>query len=181
MVFRKIKFNESVQGQYVKFEMETYDMFASVLMINLYEDTTKQEKPEEPIFKSDKYIIEENLILRIAPGTTVQKFKENVETNQELIFTDKNGNTLNEDRKIATGTALKVGEGKQYTLVVIGDMTQNGEITITDLAQLKLHYIDKTPLTGARLKAADIDGNGEITITDLAQLKLIFIGKKEIK
>ncbi len=181
LVFRKIKFNESVQGQYVKFEMETYDMFASVLMINLYEDTTKQEKPEEPIFKSDKYIIEENLILRIAPGTTVQKFKENVETNQELIFTDKNGNTLNEDRKIATGTTIKVGEGKQYTLVVIGDTDGNGNITVTDLAQLKLHYIGKTILTDARLKAADMNGDGKITITDLAQIKLVLIGSLEIK
>jgi len=40
---RRIEFNESVYGQYVRFEMETYDIFASVAMINLYEDITKRE------------------------------------------------------------------------------------------------------------------------------------------
>ena len=86
-----------------------------------------------------------------------------------------------EDRKIATGTTIKVGEGKQYTLVVIGDTDGNGNITVTDLAQLKLHYIGKTILTDARLKAADMNGDGKITITDLAQIKLVLIGSLEIK
>ncbi len=38
--FKKIRFDESVAGQYVKFEMEGYGIFASASMINLYEDTT---------------------------------------------------------------------------------------------------------------------------------------------
>ncbi len=68
-----------------------------------------------------------------------------------------------------------------FTLVVTGDIDGNGEITITDFAQLKLHEIEQTLLTGVSLKAADIDANGEITITDLAQLKLVLIGLSEIK
>ncbi len=37
---RRINFEQSVYGQYVKVEMNTYSMFASLAMVNLYEDTT---------------------------------------------------------------------------------------------------------------------------------------------
>ncbi len=62
----------------------------------------------------------------------------------------------------------------------MGDTDGNGEITVTDLAQLKLHYIGKEFLTGASLNAADMNYDNEITITDLAKMKLVFIGKVEI-
>ena len=38
---RRIEFNQSVFGRYVKIEMVTYNMFASLAMVNIYEDTTK--------------------------------------------------------------------------------------------------------------------------------------------
>ena len=37
---KRIDFEKSAYGQYVKLELETYDMFAAVSLINLYEDTT---------------------------------------------------------------------------------------------------------------------------------------------
>ena len=130
---------------------------------------------------SNVYKIEENIISRIAPATTFSKFKTNVETQQDLVLMDKAGNVLGEDAIIATGMTLKVGDKLQFTLVVTGDIDGNGELGITDLAKLKLHYIEQELLTGIALKSADIDGNGEITITDLAQLKLALIGLMEIK
>lgn len=36
-----IPFSQSVYGQYVKLEIETYDIFTTVSMVNIYEDTTK--------------------------------------------------------------------------------------------------------------------------------------------
>ena len=94
---------------------------------------------------------------------------------------DKTGNVLGNDAVLATGMTLKVGDKLQFTLVVTGDIDGNGELGITDLAKLKLHYIEQELLTGIALKSADVDGNGEITITDLAQLKLALIGLMEIK
>lgn len=38
---RRIDFDQSVFGRYVKIEMVTYDIFASLAMVNIYEDTTK--------------------------------------------------------------------------------------------------------------------------------------------
>ncbi len=137
------------------------------------------EKPEG--ITSTVYRIEESFISRIAPETTVSKFKENVETEQEMVFLDKNGNTLAEDSIVATGMTLKVGSDLEFTLIVTGDLDGNGKITITDFAKMKLHFIEIKLLEGNELKAADINGNGDVTISDFAQMKLIMIGSMEIK
>lgn len=38
---KTITFNESIYGQYVKIEMDTYGIFSTVSMVNIYEDATK--------------------------------------------------------------------------------------------------------------------------------------------
>ena len=58
-------------------------------------------------------------------------------------------------------------------------MDGNGKITITDLAKLCLHYIDKELLKDEYKEAADVDGNNKISINDLAKLQLILIGKNK--
>lgn len=150
----------------------------------------QEEKPEEPEklekITSQKYRIEKAYIERIAPKTTVAKFKqnvtlENVTTNPQMIFTDENGNELQEDSFITTGTKLKVGSSLQFTLIVIGDIDRNSEITVNCLARIKLHLIGSELLTGIELKAADMDDDKEITINDLAQMKLVLIDLLEIK
>ena len=157
------------------------------------EQDTKPEEPNVPVeptkpekITSEKYNIEEGYISRIAPKTTVAEFKqnvvlENVTTNPQMVFTDENGNALQESDQIKTGTKLKVGKTLQFTLIVIGDIDKTSEIEINDLAQMKLHLIGKEKLTGIELKAADIDGDNEITINDLAQMKLVLINLLEIK
>ena len=119
--------------------------------INIIED--QQEKPDEPKppqpekITSDKYTIEEGYISRILPKTTVQQFKqnvkvENVTTDPQMVFTDENGNALQDDSLISTGTKLKVGSTLQFTLVVTGDIDGDSEISINDMAQIKLILID---------------------------------------
>lgn len=162
--------------------------------INIIEE--QQEKPEEPEkpieptqpekITSEKYGIEEGYISRILPKTTVQQFKqnvtvENVTTNPQMVFTDANGNVLQDNSLISTGTKLKVGSTLQFTLVVTGDADGDSEITINDMAKVKLHLIETKLLTGIELKAADVDNDKEITINDLAQIKLILIDLFELK
>lgn len=150
----------------------------------------QQEKPEDPKkpekITSNKYEIEEGYISRVLPKTTVAQFKqnvtvENVTTNPQMVFTDENGNILQEDGLITTGTQLKVGSSLQFNLVVIGDIDSDGEITVNDLANIKLHLIETKLLTGIELKAVDLDEDNEITINDLAQMKLILIGLLELR
>ena len=143
----------------------------------------KVQKPEPEKITSDIYVVndEDKDISRIAPKTTVAQFKTKVETKQEMVFLDKEGNTLGEDDIIATGMTIKVGETLEYTLVVTGDIDgEEGDITVNDLAQVKLHIIEYKKLTGIALKAGDVDNDGRITINDLAKIKLVLIGSLEI-
>ena len=45
---RTISLDESVYGQYIKIDMDTYGIFATVSMVNVYEDATKIEIPDIP-------------------------------------------------------------------------------------------------------------------------------------
>ena len=141
------------------------------------EQEEKPDVPEKPDkITSEKYKIEKDYILRILPETTIKQFKENVTTDNEIVFIDEYGNTMTDNEIISTGVKIKVGKTLQYTLIVIGDIDKDTTITINDLAKLKLHLIESELLTGIELKAAYIDNDDEVTINDLAQLKLILIG-----
>jgi hypothetical protein len=124
---------------------------------------------------SEKYSIDEEYILDVTPDTTIEEFVKNVKTNQDVVFTDNQGNVLEEDAIIGTGTVLKVGDSSQYEIIVIGDTDGDGKNTINDLAQIKLHYTEKKLLEGAYLKAADVDTDRTVTINDIAKIKLILI------
>ncbi|MCI8309464.1 MAG: hypothetical protein HFJ45_04590 [Clostridia bacterium] len=139
------------------------------------------EKPTE--ITSDKYVIDEKseIISRIAPNTTVAQFKNNITANKEIVVLDKDGNVLKENAILGTGMQIKVGKTTQFKSIVIGDLDGDGEITILELAKIKLHYIDAKHIeTEMELMAADLDADGEITINDIAQVKLVIIGLKVI-
>ena len=135
------------------------------------------------MFDSEKYEIKEGYILNIRAkvndkaGTTAKEFKENIKTNQTIKIVNKDNVELQDNELVTTGLKLIVGEKQEYTLIVKGDIDGNGEITLTDLAKMKLHCIGKELLEGNALKAADVNETDTITITDLARLKLILIGK----
>ncbi len=146
-------------------------------------DIIKEQMPPEEQDKitSKKYKIKEGYIERILPETTVAEFKQNVTTEQEMIFIDASGNNLKDDDMIETGVKLKVGSALNYVLIVIGDIDKDAQLTINDIAEAKLHLIDYKVLTGIKLKAADVDDDGEVTINDIAQMKLILIDLLKLK
>lgn len=164
------------------------DLDETKVTINIIEE--QEEKPDDPDkpekITSQKYKIESGYISRIVPKTTVAEFRknvtlENVTTTPQMVFTDEDGNTLQDNSLIKTGTKLKVGKTLEYTLIVIGDIDKDSEITVSDLAKTKLHLIENKLLKGIELIAADIDEDNEVTINDLAKIKLILIGLLEIK
>jgi len=172
---REYTFTENGEFTF-EFEDLAGNKATAVAKVDWIKDDEEPDNPEEGI-TSEIYKIEEDYISKVTQKTTISKFKENVETEQELTFMDKDGNALKDSNIIKTGTKLKVGE-VEYTLIVAGDINGDGNITTTDLAKIKLHYIEKELLTGTELKAADMNYDGEITITDIAQIKSILIGKK---
>ena len=149
-------------------------------------DQPKPDQPKQEKITSEKYQITEKEIAKILAETTVAEFKqnvklENVTTEPQMVFSDNNGNTLQENDIITTGTKVKIGNTLQYSLIVRGDINGDGKVDIIDLAELKLHLISKKLLKGIKLKAADIDVNNEIEANDLAQMKLVIIDLLKLK
>lgn len=149
----------------------------------------KKSEPEKAYITSSEYVIAEGYITRIRPGidnvkqlaTTVEEFKEKVTTNVNMIFTNEKGEELGDKDIVKTGTNLQVGE-LHFKLVVTGDIDGNGKINMTDIGQVRLHLVKLKNLTGANLKATDINGNGNcFELTDLIQIKEATVGLRKIK
>ncbi len=134
------------------------------------------------VFYSEKYNIQNGFILGIRAkmqektGTTVGEFKKDIVSSEDLIFLDKSGKSLNDDDFICTGDILKVGQDFEYVLVANGDIDGDGEVTINDIAKLKMYFLSGELLPKDNLMFFDVDGDCEITINDIAKIKLMVIG-----
>ena len=143
-------------------------------------DPDKPVDPEEPVkpegITSKKYKIEDKYISKISPLTTVAVFKQNVETKQEIVVTDKSGNILKENDFIGTNTKIKVGS-LEYTLIVIGDTNGDTKADLQDILQINKHRLNKTNLKGTSLIAADVNQDGKVDLKDILQINKYRLGK----
>lgn len=73
------------------------------------------------------------------------------------------------------------GGGNTEPEYKLGDINNDGKITVSDMANVKLHLLQKYVLTDTAFKAADINGDDKITVSDLANIKLHLLGKYTIK
>lgn len=69
---------------------------------------------------------------------------------------------------------------KTYTVVVKGDSSGDGEVTILDLLQIRKHLKNDKKISGAYFYAADTSGDNNITILDLLQVQKHLKGDKQL-
>lgn len=164
----------NIEASNGKYKIRSNDVATNVTIDNYNTGTSTSEY----YIKSDRYMINEDkkIITKILPEMTYNQFMENIKTNySSVIIKDKDGNKISGDNTIGTGMILQVESGKEFTLVVTGDIDGNSKITIVDLARLKLHYVETTLLDDISIIAADIDGDEKISLNDLAKIKLILV------
>ena len=122
---------------------------------------------------SGKYeVTDDNEIKNVLPNTKVDDLKDNLTGGENTIIKDKDGNTISSGN-IGTGSTVTTPSGDVYTVIVKGDLNGDGKVTLTDLAQLKLHMVETTLLQEPYKSGADIDGDGSVTLTDLGKLKRV--------
>ena len=117
---------------------------------------------------SKKYeVAEENgevYIEDINPGTKIQEFIDNIETNGTMKFYKGNSEITDVNSKVQTGMIMKITLGEQETsckLVVKGDLNGDGEMGDIDLLKLVRYQAGlDTSLNGAYLKAANVYEDG---------------------
>lgn len=102
--------------------------------------------------------------LVLASGTTAARYREESGTN--AVFC-KNGSEYS--GKLATGMTVRIG-GSESAVVIIGDVTGEGSVNSRDVNDVSDYIIGAKALSGAYLKAADVNGDGEVSVSDAATL-----------
>ncbi|MFV0255807.1 MAG: Ig-like domain-containing protein [Erysipelotrichaceae bacterium] len=129
---------------------------------------------------SEVYDINQNngFISSIKNGTTIKEVDNNI-MGPELIFYDQS--QVVTEGKAKTGMQVEAivdgGVSFKYTLVVSGDVSGDGNISIGDYVLLRNHLLSTKEITGAYLAAADLNGSDSISIGDYVLLRNILLGR----
>jgi len=125
-------------------------------------------------------------ISKITVGTTKYTLWSAFNEKEYVEIYDKVGAIVSNDKVLATGmTAGIIDEGtvtKRYTIVVTGDVNEDGMIDIADMVAVKAQILGKGALTGAKLKAGDVNNipDGTIDIADFIRIKAHILKKDAI-
>lgn len=123
------------------------------------------------------YIVSNSkVVTNILPKTTVEAFKNNlnIRSGTDIIFNKPN------NEFIGTDTKFNVTDGKNvvtYTAVVYGDLDNDGDITIIDLADIKQHILKISILDSSNLKSGSAFKHQDtVSISDLLSVKKHLLG-----
>ncbi len=117
---------------------------------------------------------EKGYIYDIAEKTNVKDFKLSMQLAENDIVVNKQGENVT--GTIGTGMKLKTSDGKEYTLVVRGDSSGDGEVSSTDILNVKQTAVGIRTQKDYDLYAIDLNDDGQITVTDVLNLKQYFVG-----
>ena len=130
---------------------------------------------------SNVYKIVDNKIYAVPTKLYLSKeeFISNIDNISSYDIYDNNQQKIN-DGNIETGYSIKVN-GKSYQIIILGDVTGDGDINIGDVSKLYNTYKGKTSLTGIYSEAGKITNNSNITLGDIAKLYNFYKGISTIK
>ena len=166
---RKITFNESIYGQYVKLEVETYGIFASVAMVNLYEDITKREEivvPTAEIEYSTTEMTNQDVVATIVNPSTEITITNN-DGKDTYTFTE-NGEFTFEfvDNKGTKGTIKAVVNW-------IDKVAPIGSVQY-DITEMTNQNVTATLMTSEDVIVLNNDGKDTYTFTENGQFEFVF-------
>ena len=131
-----------------------------------------------PIIGDANFKVDENYII-MTPSTTAKTIKSK---NPSAVIKRKDGTDIsNTEENLATGMSVTIGD-KTYVVSKLGDVNEDGQIDIIDLALIKRHLIGTATLQNQDYRAAKLQNNAkEIDIIDMALLKRYLIGTQAIE
>ena len=120
---------------------------------------------------------DKNNIIYTEPNVTVSKLKE---VYKNVIVIDKNEKEIKGKTLVGTGAKIKIDGVEKYTIVKIGDVSGDGDITPSDYVKVKNKIMDTTKLNTFETKAADANRDGKITPADYVKVKNHIMGASKI-
>lgn len=124
----------------------------------------KKKIEKEPVYN---FRLEE-VILMTEPSTTLEN------------ILDKYPDAKLMGEGIVTGNQIVINE-KNYTIVKLGDVNQDGKVSAGDYVQIKNKIMNNTELDNNKMKAADINKDNQITASDYVLIKNYIMNGTEIK
>lgn len=124
----------------------------------------KEEEPEDPEPSKPFEIVEDEKLVDLAPGGKVSNIKN---TYKDAKIKDSSGKEVTStSATLATGYTVTIN-GKEYDIVVLGEVNGDGNISSSDLLVIINHLNKKALLKGPFEKAGDVNDDNRISSSDL--------------
>src|SRR5574344_1921320 len=140
------------------------------------------------VITSNKYghKITDGMITTVELNKTDKDIKDELDNDySELQLWDaSDSNELPDTTLAATGQIVKLikngSELDRKIVVVRGDDSGDGKVTLLDAVKIVNHYLGKISLSGAYLKAADTSQDSKITLLDAVKIVNHYLGKASL-
>ncbi len=87
----------------------------------------------------------------------------------------RDGAALADNAVVATGDTVNIG-GKEYTVIIKGDVSRDGKVNSTDFMQIRKQYLGLYEMDEIQKSAANVDGDDGINSTDFMRIRRHFLG-----
>lgn len=142
--------------------------------------------PIGTVLNSAGYKYGSDFITGVIPGTTIEDFKNNIESvsgSNTVVVMDSKG-IEKESGNIGTGFTVEVKNATDTTtakIIIKGDTSGDGKVNVLDLLQVQKYILGTYNFTEEQKKASDISSDGKINALDLLQIQKNILGSYEIK
>lgn len=171
---------KTTNGKEIKVSVEVIEK--SIEELPSEEGNQPVEKPKYEININELTISEENYVTKINEGTKLSNITVNITLADgiKIISKDINGNELNNDSLIGTGTTVSILEGEEelakYTVIVRGDSSGDGKITSSDYVIIKNNIMGAATLSDMKKLGADVNKDGKVSSSDYVLIKNHIMG-----
>lgn len=174
----KIRINKNIDAVYpyknkIAVITEGSDNYSvSVISENQFQNSSADGLKNADSIKLDKYTHTKKYIF-INLGTTIADFKSNITYNGFTIdFPNRRSG------KLKTGNTVRFTKDSaviEYTFIVKGDVTGDGNVNSRDENAMFNHLLGESKLTGIKKLAGDINRDNKISNADLVLLSKIIL------
>lgn len=139
-------------------------------------------------FNTTNYFVDNNkdIIKNIGINTNADSMINNMSSSYNLSIYDQNNNKVANTAKVGTGMFLRASNEHdnplfEGQLAVKGDVTGDGDISLTDVVKIKRHAADLEELQDIYEVAGNITGSGNIGLTDVVKMSRHYSGLETIQ
>lgn len=152
------------------------DVKTYTLKVNKETQEAGEQPSVEEMIQNAKLRIDDKYVAGITFGMGADTLTKNLlaTNNLAVIQISSNNGTTKTTGALGTGDKVTItsnGETKTYEIVIYGDISGDGQITLVDIVFLQKHLWNSSNLSGARLKAADANKDGVVKLNDIVMIQ----------